>query len=335
LIAYCSDNKCQKARSEKKHKIALEKGTNIRRPRHGESFAELSPAIAALQHPNCKIDLKSLKLNSNEYALFSCESCRIGVLKQLCKARKMVKFFCVSSLCKEKKRAHIRTQDWKTRIEKSGSFQANYPLLAKEWVKSVEPLDLLPSDVTVSSTAEVKWRCHVNKKHIWTGSVDQRSSNPGCPMCNSNVSRQQLRLHAEITGLLGITAKVSPKLKIGKRRIEVDIPLVLDGRKIAIELDGYRWHVDKRDADQDKNRVLSEAGWTVIRIRDNRLSDVKLSYSDLTVYINSNCYYAQDWRDAIASTFLFISGKDLTNYSSYRFEDAYLARLKFYKLGGQ
>jgi hypothetical protein len=68
------------------------------------------------------------------------------------------------------------------RPERSASFAALFPALAKEWhPKLNEELD--PFHFTPGSTTAVWWRCGANRAHEWLAPIFNRTRCPECPYC--------------------------------------------------------------------------------------------------------------------------------------------------------
>lgn len=81
-------------------------------------------------------------------------------------------------------------------------------------------------------------------------------------------SREELVLTYELLGLVAFDSE-DHKVVAGGRQQDVDI--VLRNLNIIIEYDSYHWHQgnDKRDA--EKTRLMQDAGWEVIRVREEPL----------------------------------------------------------------
>jgi hypothetical protein len=61
-------------------------------------------------------------------------------------------------------------------------------------------------------------------------------------------------------------------IRIGERNLRCDI--VLADCKVAIEFDGSYWHSGHRTRDEEKSRLLGDAGWKVLRVREEPLTAV-------------------------------------------------------------
>jgi hypothetical protein len=63
------------------------------------------------------------------------------------------------------------------------------------------------------------------------------------------------------------------KVSVDGRTQDVDI--ILRPLHIIVEYDSYRWHSTIIDRDLKKTRCLQEAGWKVIRVRENPLPQIQ------------------------------------------------------------
>ena len=86
----------------------------------------------------------------------------------------------------------------------------------------------------------------------------------GCPFCSNQTSRAELRVLAELRHIVpGVEAR--PKV----HGYEVD--LLLPDCGVAIELDGHRWHDNKAAKDARKAKALQQAGFRLVRLREEPL----------------------------------------------------------------
>jgi len=54
-------------------------------------------------------------------------------------------------------------------------------------------------------------------------------------------------------------------------RLNIDIALVTDGKRIAIEYDSWFWHAHKIEKDQRRAKALIYCGWKMLRVKSNYL----------------------------------------------------------------
>lgn len=116
----------------------------------------------------------------------------------------------------------------------------------------------------VRSHLASEWRCP--NGHIWRASYHSIRQGSGCPHCidmvnGAMVSKPQRAICQIVGGELNVP--------VGKYRI--DIGVVDDGLKLAIEYDCWHWHKDHLIDDEQRIDFLIISGWRVFRIKANRL----------------------------------------------------------------
>lgn len=149
-----------------------------------------------------------------------------------------------------------------TKFREENTITNRYPTLLQEWV--FEKNGRSPCDITYGSHY-MAWWCCSQCSLIWQAKVYSRTiQGTGCPFCHRGTSKQQLRIYAELDELL---SDVKPEYATDAGRI--DIALVR--RFVAIEYDGGYWHDDRYAEDKEKNYLLEQAGWTVVRVRHTTL----------------------------------------------------------------
>ncbi len=148
---------------------------------------------------------------------------------------------------------------------------ANHPELAAQL--DVAANGLTPEQIVAGTNRKLWWICRDNPDHRWEATGVNRVKGRGCPSCAVvAVSIREVRLAAEL-------AAVFPDLDVedrrvalpGRRALEADI---LDRqRRLILEYDGEYWHAgeDKEQRDREKTALLTEAGYTVIRVREAAL----------------------------------------------------------------
>lgn len=145
------------------------------------------------------------------------------------------------------------------------------PELVGEW--NVEKNGLLkPEILKPGSNRKVWWKCI--KGHEWRTSPNKRtgSDKTGCPFCNPQTSRLEVRILCELRHLF---RDVRWRDKIGGIEVDIYIPEYT----LAVEVDGYRWHIGKEVKDRAKDEQLNKMGTKLLRLRDRRLR--RLSVSDV------------------------------------------------------
>ena len=165
-----------------------------------------------------------------------------------------------------------------TRLKLNGSlFDKNKDLL-KEW-HPTKNLPLTPKDVTLGSGKKVWWIC--KKKHVWQARVHARNEGARCSKCRPATSLIELRFFVELKSLFN-------DVEWRSRISGVEIDIYLYKEKIAIELDGYPWHLNTKDRDVRKNKKIKNFGIKLIRLRDIRLP--KLSGNNISINTSNNAH---------------------------------------------
>ncbi|MDD1964604.1 zinc-ribbon domain-containing protein [Pseudomonas putida] len=334
---FCEETVCRAAYKTNKKTVSSGRQSYAKLAGPGKSLKDKYPNLAAKQHATCMVDLATVKPKSNRYGIFSCDGCSGPVRRQLQSATKDSELYCADHECVTLRKAHSMRKNWATRIAKRGNLAEVNPNIANQWQVCPKYPSLRPADVPPNSRLQVLWQCPLHPDHSWKRSIDARMTNPGCPLCNSNISRMQLRFASEIEGLLGVVVKHSKKYDIDGAKIEIDISFENNNKKIAIEVDGFRWHETKLEADKIKDTKLQAAGWLVIRFRDDRLQ--ALSTSDKVVQVSGNGFYEKQWRISIAEVVTFIAAKtgtevsiNLNEYNKYLFNDKYIELCEKYRV---
>ena len=135
------------------------------------------------------------------------------------------------------------------------------PSIAAQWHPTLNTLR--PTEVTYASNRQIWWQCE--KKHEWKTSVGKRTAGRECPDCvAANTSRRERAVCAPIANHFNVDYD-GPQRVSGCRSA---LDLALPDLKIAVEYDGWYWHMDAAERDDKKTAQLHAAGWTVIRIRE-------------------------------------------------------------------
>lgn len=167
-----------------------------------------------------------------------------------------------------------------------------YPKIAEEFCVEKNK-NIFLKDLTIKSHKNIWWKC--KKGHSWQAIIANRTRGNNCPYCNSQVSKNELRIYSELKHFFN---PIGLKRKINN--LECDI--LLNDLNIAIEYDGVYWHKNKVISDKRKNIGLKNAGILLIRVREIGLS--KISNNDIIYdHLKDNLF------DAIKSILLLIIKK--------------------------
>ena len=160
------------------------------------------------------------------------------------------------------------------KVGDDNNLEALYPELCKQWdLEKNSPL--LPSQVVPGSNKTVWWKC--TRGHSWKTSPQNRAiQKTECPFCRPNISRLEIRIYSELSAIFQ-DVKRTPKF--WGKEFDIAIPSL----KICIEVDGYPWHLHKGEKDSLKDALCQQHGYTLIRVRDDRLpllGNLSIFYSE-------------------------------------------------------
>lgn len=158
-----------------------------------------------------------------------------------------------------------------------------FPDIAAEY--DIEENAKPPEKVLAGSKKKVWWRCLADPEHTWQATVQNRTANrSGCPLCMVTPrSKQEVELAFEVASIVEFDLDAHKFVVPGFRPLDVDI--VIESLRIAIEFDGSYWHADKADIDRQKTVALAELGWRTIRVREHPL----LPVGPFDVVVPSHC----------------------------------------------
>lgn len=153
------------------------------------------------------------------------------------------------------------------------------PTVSAEWHPTKNG-ELTPHNVTVGSGRKVWWLCKEN--HEYETVISSRvSRGVSCSRCSETAtSKIQQAFHKELSSLIpDLLCDVRIPVAFNTRK-SMSVDMVSDAIKVVIEYDGIyyhsgqcsgkpiQWHLDH---DEDKTQALLDAGYRVIRIRENGL----------------------------------------------------------------
>jgi hypothetical protein len=144
-----------------------------------------------------------------------------------------------------------------------------FPEVSMEW-HPTKNKNLIPRHYLPQSNKKVWWKC--NRGHEWQARIQDRTTGKNsCPYCSHQTSQVEIRIYCELKNIL-------PQV-LWRRRINgIEIDVFLPEEKIAIEIDGYYWHRDRKKADWLKQEKIKNLGLRIIRVREKPLK--KLSDND-------------------------------------------------------
>lgn len=154
------------------------------------------------------------------------------------------------------------------RVTALNSLAANAPNFADQL--DVRLTGRTADEIAVSSNERVWWRCPVEPaEHVWAAQPNNRVRwQQGCPFCfTPGTSAQELRLAYELATVLPFDPE---QHNVPLRHEKVD--MIVPGVRLIVEFDGSYWHRDNQDGDREKSVALGQAGWTVVRVREEPLA---------------------------------------------------------------
>ncbi len=160
----------------------------------------------------------------------------------------------------------------KALVPGSNTLADTHPELATEW--SPRNGELTPRDVSFGMVTKVWWRCATCHRD-WHAQPNTRTNMAsGCPYCaRGHISKTEQLLGDLIARWFPHSLTQHPIAVHSSRVIRVDI--ALPSERIAIEYDGCYWHRDSHQKDLDRNRALRNAGWWVLRVREEPLPKIE------------------------------------------------------------
>lgn len=159
-----------------------------------------------------------------------------------------------------------------------------HPALSKEFL-ILENAPLHPGVVSSGSHSKVWWKCQ--NSHVWKTAVKDRVMGNGCAQCSeAQTSKIQQAFHKELSKLIpDLQCDVRIPVKLRKRS-SVAVDMLSESLKVAIEYDGRYYHSGGRSGqtmashianDTEKTQALLDAGYRVVRIRENGLPHLKMN----------------------------------------------------------
>jgi hypothetical protein len=229
------------------------------KPKPGQSLAERFPYLAAQWHPerNGELTPGLVSAKSGRRVWWLCPDCSNEWQAPV--FSRANGFGC--------KRCATTSSAEKYSVPGANcSLTERRPALAAQWHPTRNG-DLLPTAVTATSGKKVWWKCEYG--HEWQAFINNRVRAPGCPKCILwGTSVEEIRLRHELNAA-GVPIDETGDIRtVTGKLLRCDI--VSSAWKVVIEFDGNRFHrlPASRVKDQRKSRVLTESGWTVIRVRE-------------------------------------------------------------------
>ncbi|WP_163226811.1 zinc-ribbon domain-containing protein [Bifidobacterium choloepi] len=162
-----------------------------------------------------------------------------------------------------------------------GSLAYCAPDLAEEWAPE-NPVSAWHVTATGQTVFIPEWICRNDPSHRWHAKVETRyHGGSPCPDCKERgKSRVELE-YCEAAKAMFNEVKSGPILTNQKfsrgTRWRPDILFLFEEAEVAVEYDGAYWHQDKRETDLRKSLDLLDAGYRVVRLREDSLPGLDIT----------------------------------------------------------
>jgi Probable Zinc-ribbon domain len=229
-------------------------------PKPGQSLAERLPDLAAQWHPTLNGDLTPavVTAKSGKRAWWLCPECGNEWEAQI--GSRAIGYGCKACATQQSAVNYSRPKP-------SRSLAEQDPELAGQWHPTRNG-DLTPADVTGNSGKKAWWLC--GRGHEWQAMIKNRTKARGCPNCILwGTSAEEIRLRHELVAA-GVPIEVEHKVVYPDTGRPLNCDMVVPTWNVVIEFDGHRFHktAEGHDKDRRKTTALTDAGWTVIRVRE-------------------------------------------------------------------
>ena len=226
--------------------------------RHG-SLAQFAPQVASQWHP-----IKNVPLRPEQVAPRSSMRvwwfCPKGHEWQAAISARTAGGNCPH--CHNQMRSTLQRKQF---VHRNGALSRTHPELLREW-DTHKNAGLSPDDFTAGSHMHVWWKCPFG--HSSKSEIRVRARGHRCPECIAQTSRLEMRLLTELRFLVG---DAEWRKSVHGKEVDVFLPR----HKIAIEVDGQRWHQAKASLDEAKNKALESRGIFVMRLRGHGLKRLR------------------------------------------------------------
>jgi rubrerythrin len=231
------------------------------KPKPGGSLAEFFPSLAAEWDSalNAPLTPEDVAARSRREVSWRCSTC--GNVWEAAVYSRASGHGCRTCADRERALAFSAPRVGQSLAERD-------PEIAAQW-HPTRNRPLTASDVTANSGQTVWWLC--DRQHEWPAMINNRRKARGCPKCTLwGTSVEEIRLRHE---LLAAGVPIDPNHELAPegfgRVLQCD--MLCSAWDVLIEFDGNRFHKqpDSADKDERKTRMLTDAGWTVIRVRED------------------------------------------------------------------
>jgi len=145
-----------------------------------------------------------------------------------------------------------------------------------------------------SATEKTGWQC--SEIHQWEAVYRNIAQGTGCPDCADMVNG--VRVSSPQRALCEM---IDGELNRPEGDYYIDVAVLVDGVPVAIEYDGWFWHMDKQPEDAARTAELIRRGWKVLRVKSGALlpeeRDVALAVERLLKGDDYTEIVLDDWRE--------------------------------------
>lgn len=152
------------------------------------------------------------------------------------------------------------------RVLTEESFKAKCPDGVEFWDYEKNK-DYKPDQFSPQSNKSAWWKCRIHGS--WKAKIQSIYLGSRCKKCTSNQSILEKTIISELSGKV-LNIKVVPLYKLLNDECDIYLP----DYGIIIEVDGYHWHKNKLDQDQEKSERIIKEGFSLIRLREKRLPKI-------------------------------------------------------------
>lgn len=173
------------------------------------------------------------------------------------------------------------------------SLAYHYPEIAEEWSEENgrSPWQIRPHSDSLALPP--LWQCSNDPSHKWRAAPVSRINGYGCPMCRTSgksvIELEYAEAAAAIWNSVESGQRIHSTSFSNHASWSIDILVTTsDGRRLAIEYDGWYWHKDKTAIDTEKSLDLLRYGCVVWRLRESPLPSLEINdsnYHEITVYV--------------------------------------------------
>ena len=166
-----------------------------------------------------------------------------------------------------------------------------FPNIAQEW-NYKKNIGLNPEDISYGSSKKVWWKC--KKGHEWQSSLAHRVGGRGCPICKGerSTSFPEQALFFYLRKMFPDAINRYNPSWLRKKSSSLEIDIYISSISAGVEYDGQAFHNKERD--EKKDRLVSEHGITLYRIREPLLPSFETQSICIPILEVRGRFYYQD-----------------------------------------